>query len=175
MEYESWIRHLLDELGVPRWYGRDPFLPICPEATELVPAGLDMYGREQKLTPPAAESWTALRDAAARDGITLDLVSAYRSVPYQLQIVERKIAAGIPMESILRVSAAPGYSEHHTGRAIDLSTPGSDPLEEVFEQTDAFRWLSSNAAKFGWTMSYPRDNAYGIIYEPWHWAFAEAP
>jgi D-alanyl-D-alanine carboxypeptidase len=175
MEYESWIRHLLDELGVPRWYGHEPYLPICPEADELVPVGLDMYGREQRLTPRAAEAWAALRDAAARDGITLDLVSAFRSVPYQLQILERKIAAGIPMESILRVSAAPGYSEHHTGRAIDLSTPGSEALEEVFEQTDAFRWLTSHAARFGWTMSYPRDNAYGIIYEPWHWAFAEAP
>ncbi|HEX8361186.1 MAG TPA: M15 family metallopeptidase [Longimicrobium sp.] len=172
MRYEREVRAMLDELGIPAWYGRDPFLPECPEAAELVPVGRDMFGREQRLTPRAAEAWAAMREAAARDGIVLQLVSAFRTVEYQRGIIERKVAAGIPMDEILRVSAAPGYSEHHTGRAIDISTPGSDPLEEEFEHTDAFRWLVGNAERFGFALSYPRDNVYGIIYEPWHWTFS---
>ncbi len=161
----------MDELGVPSWYARDPYMPVCPEADELVSVGPDMFGREQSLTPAAAEAWGAMRDAAAREGIVLQLVSAFRTVEYQRGIIERKVAAGIPMDEILRVSAAPGYSEHHTGRAVDISTPGCDPLEEEFEHTGAFRWLARNAERFGFTLSYPRHNAYGIIYEPWHWAW----
>jgi D-alanyl-D-alanine carboxypeptidase len=172
MEYESRVRAMLDELGVPAWYGSDPYLPVCPEATELVSIGPDALGREQRLTPGAADAWAAMRDTAARDGIVLHLVSAFRTVEYQFGIIERKIAAGIPMDEILRVSAAPGYSEHHTGRAIDITTPGSEPLKEEFERTAAFRWLVRNAGRFGFAMSYPRDNPYGIIYEPWHWAWA---
>jgi D-alanyl-D-alanine carboxypeptidase len=174
MEYERRVRAMLDELGIPARYGSDPFLPVCPEATELVSNGLDMFGREQRLAPGAAEAWAAMRDAAARDGIVLQLVSAFRTVEYQRGIIERKIAAGIPMDEILRVSAAPGYSEHHTGCAIDITTPGSEPLEEAFEHTDAFRWLVRSAERFGFAMSYPRDNEYGIIYEPWHWALTAA-
>jgi D-alanyl-D-alanine carboxypeptidase len=170
MEYERQVRAMLEELGVPASYACDPYLPVCPEAAELVSVGPDMFGREQRLAPRAADAWAAMRDAAARDGIVLDLVSAYRTVEYQRGIIERKLAAGIPMDEILRVSAAPGYSEHHTGCAIDITTPGSEPLQEEFEHTDAFRWLVRNAERFGFAMSYPRGNAYGIIYEPWHWA-----
>lgn len=174
MEYERRVRAILDELGVPVWYGSDPWLPVCPEATELVRTEPDMFGREQRLAPMAADAWAAMRHAASHDGVVLDLVSAFRTVEYQRGIIERKIAAGIPIEEILRVSAAPGYSEHHTGRAIDISTPGSEPLQEEFESTDAFRWLARNAGRFGFAMSYPRGNEYGIIYEPWHWALSAA-
>ena len=75
------------------------------------------------------------------------------------------------IEDILRVNTAPGYSEHHTGRAVDIATPGSRPLTEEFEDTDAFRWLTARAVEFGFSMTYPRDNPWGIAYEPWHWAW----
>ena len=64
----------------------------------------------------------------------------------------------------------PGFSEHHTGRALDLSTPGSEPLSEAFDQTAAFDWLNTHARRFEFSMSYPRNNTTGINYEPWHWA-----
>ncbi len=102
--------------------------------------------------------------------IELLLVSAFRSVDYQRSIFDRKLAQGVPLDDILRVNAAPGYSEHHTGRAVDIATRGCPPLTEAFETTDAFEWLTRNAGRFGFEMSYPRDNPYGIAYEPWHWA-----
>jgi len=76
------------------------------------------------------------------------------------------------MDEILRVSAAPGYSEHHSGRALDLTTPGFAPVEEEFERSDAFAWLRRRAADFRFRLSYPRDNVHGIAYEPWHWCFS---
>lgn len=146
---------------------------LFPEASELVSVGLDIQGREQRLTPRAADAWNEIKAAAERDGETLQLVSAFRSVDYQQQIIERKLAAGQSWEQILRVSALPGYSEHHTGRTVDITTAGCEALTEEFEKTAAFRWLTNHAGEFGFTMTYPRGNTFGIAYEPWHWTFRE--
>ena len=69
------------------------------------------------------------------------------------------------------MNAPPGFSEHHSGRALDLSTEGFAPLEEAFERSEAFKWLCGNGGRFGFTLSYPRGNRYGIVYEPWHWLY----
>ena len=142
------------------------------EATELVSVGADIYGRDQKLTPYTASCWKAMHMRAQQQGVTLLLVSAFRSVNYQRQIWERKIAAGRSVQEILRVNAPPGYSEHHTGRAVDVTTSECPPVSEEFESTSAFAWLSAHAWTFGFCMTYPRHNQYGIIYEPWHWSIS---
>ena len=112
-----------------------------------------------------------MQAAAATDGISLLLVSGFRSIDYQARLFRKKIDAGQSLGDILAVNAAPGFSEHHTGRAIDIATPGSRPLTEEFEQSEAFQWLSGHAGQFGFSMSYPRDNAAGFVFEPWHWSF----
>lgn len=171
-DYEKRVARILQELGAPprpeSARGR-----IFHEAAELVSVGLDIYRREQKLTPEAAAAWQAMKAAAEGDGETLQLVSAFRSVDYQKQIIERKLSAGQSWEQILRVSALPGYSEHHTGRTIDVTTPGCKALTEEFENTSAFAWLRRLAGDFGFTMTYPRGNMFGVAYEPWHWTFQE--
>jgi len=144
-------------------------LPRQVEATKLVPVGLDVFGREQRLAPEAAEAWTSLCAAAARDGVRLLLVSGFRSVARQREIVQRKLAAGVPWTEILRVNAYPGHSEHHTGRAIDIGSPHSVHLNEQFETTPEFHWLVGQAGRFGFTLSYPRGGESGVGYEPWHW------
>jgi len=169
-------RHALIErafaLGVPRDYARRHRLRQIREPVRLVSIGLDIQQREQWLTPSAARAFTAMREAAARDEVELQVVSAFRSIAYQLGIIERKLQRGQTMDEILRVSAAPGYSEHHSGHALDLTAPGYAPVEEVFEQSGAFAWLSRNASRFGFGLSYPRGNRHGITYEPWHWCFS---
>lgn len=169
--YEKQIAKTLIELGIE---GRSAGGKLFREAIELVPVGCDIYGREQKLAPMAASAWQEMKAAAEREHVTLQLVSAFRSVAYQRQIIERKLAAGQTLDQILRVSAAPGYSEHHTGRAIDLTAPGCKPLTEEFEQTPAFAWLARRANSYGFSMTYPRNNPSGVIYEPWHWTLREA-
>jgi D-alanyl-D-alanine carboxypeptidase len=91
-------------------------------------------------------------------------------VDYQADLIRKKIAAGQQIADILEVNTAPGFSEHHTGRAVDIATPGSRPLTEDFENTEAFQWLTTEAARFGFSMTYPRENPWGISYEPWHWS-----
>lgn len=159
------------ELGVPANYGRRRALRLQQEPKKLVFVGYDAYGRPQWLAPRAASAWQQMRHAAALGQVELQLVSAFRSIAYQVGIIERKLARGQDMAQILEVSAAPGYSEHHTGRAIDVTTPGFASLEEEFEQSPAFRWLTHNAAKYGFSLSFPRGNRHGIAYEPWHWCW----
>ena len=167
------LRELHKELGIPVSYGLDTGLPIFVEPDELVDVGPNLVGRMQRLTPDAARQWHAMVEAAANIGIQLMIVSGFRSVEYQAGLIRSKIAAGQVIDDILTVNAAPGHSEHHTGRAIDIATPGSRPLTEEFESTNAYNWLESRAVEFGFSMSFPRDNPWGIAYEPWHWSMKE--
>ncbi|TAK39487.1 MAG: D-alanyl-D-alanine carboxypeptidase family protein [Lysobacteraceae bacterium] len=147
-------------------------LALVPEPAWLVLAGFDRYRRPTWLHPAAARGWQQLQSGALRDGVMLEAISGYRSHDYQLGIFERKLARGQSVAEILRVNAAPGFSEHHGGRAMDIGTPGEPPAEASFEATAAFAWLLENAAAHGFRLSYPRGNPHGIDYEPWHWAFA---
>lgn len=159
-------------LGVPRGHSRSRNLPRVREPRQLAFIGRDTQDRPQWLAPRAAKAWLRMREAAARDGVQLQVVSAFRSVEYQLGILKRKLERGQSIEQILRVSAAPGYSEHHSGRAVDITTPGFAALEEQFERSAAFAWLSTNAQSYNFRMSYPRGNPHGITYEPWHWCWS---
>lgn len=165
------IRALLDSLDVPLEALERRALVHCPEARVLEVAEVGADGREHRLAPEAAAAWRRMRDAAAADGVQMHIVSAFRSVERQAQIVRAKLDKGLPLEAILEVSAAPGFSEHHSGLAVDLGTPGQEPLTEAFEETAAFRWLTANAGAHGFRLSYPRGNSQGYAYEPWHWRY----
>lgn len=159
------------DLGIPASYGRERQLRQIAEPRTLRFVGFDIHQRAQWLTPRAAAAWLRMRQAAAAGQVELQLVSAFRSVEYQVGLIERKIARGFDMAQILAVSAAPGYSEHHSGRAVDITTPGFAALEEEFERSPAFRWLTHHAATFGFSLSFPRGNPHRIAYEPWHWCW----
>lgn len=146
-------------------------LAVVPEPGRLAWAGRDRFRRPLWLLAPAARAWRRLRETASGDGVVLQAISGYRSHAYQLGIVERKRARGLSLDAILAVNAAPGFSEHHSGRALDIGAPGEPPAEESFEHTEAFVWLQANAGRFGFRMSYPRHNPHGIVYEPWHWCW----
>jgi D-alanyl-D-alanine carboxypeptidase len=149
-------------------------MPRCEVAAEVTVAGLDPSGREVSLVPAAANAWRAMRAASEGEGVRLVLLSGFRSVERQSEIVGRKLEAGMPLEKVLRVNAYPGHSEHHTGRAVDLGAPGAAPLSEEFEHTPEFAWLKARAGSFGFSMTYPRSNVHGIVYEPWHWCMSDA-
>ncbi|WP_133499753.1 M15 family metallopeptidase [Cognatilysobacter terrigena] len=164
------IEHRLHALGLDAdAYSERTGLALVAEPAALRFAGFDRYRRPLWLRPAAARAWRTMHDAALREGIVLEAISGYRSHDYQLGIFERKLARGQTVDEILTVNAAPGYSEHHAGRALDIASPGEPPAEESFELTPAFEWLTANAGAYGFVMSYPRDNPHGIVYEPWHW------
>lgn len=163
----------LQALGIDENYSQRTGLPLIAEPGVLKYAGRDRYARPLWLTNTAAHRWPAMRAAAQREGVALEAISGYRSHAYQFGIFQRKRMRGLSVEEILRVNAAPGYSEHHSGNAIDIGTPGEPAAEESFENSTAFAWLTKHASDFGFVMSYPRHNPHGIVYEPWHWCLSD--
>ena len=143
--------------------------PKFMDATELMSVGRDYYGRDAFLHPLAAQAWLGLVAAANQDGVVLLLISAFRSIERQKQIIQKKRDRGLAWDEILRFSAFPGFSEHHTGCAVDIASRDCPDLIMDFEHTPEFRWLTAKADRFGFVMTYPRGNQFGVEFEPWHW------
>lgn len=171
--YVSRIAGICRTLGIPPGYATARGLPLQAEANEekLILLTINADGREVRLEPAAARAWQAMEAAAAGENIVLLPLSGFRSVARQTEIIREKLAAGQPLDEILRWVAAPGHSEHHTGCALDIGVPDEPPLAEGFADTPAFQWLARRAGEFGFRLSYPRDNPHGIAYEPWHWCW----
>lgn len=164
---QRWFEHL----GLPADYAvRHQLMPV-DECTLLMDVGHDIHQRPQSMHPEAAAAWQQLRQAANDEGIELQLVSAYRSFDYQAGLIQKKLDRGIALDDILQVSAAPGFSEHHTGRAIDITTPSATPLEQSFAQTSAYAWLKNHGKVYGFVESFGPNNPRGLIWEPWHWCY----
>ena len=170
-DFAARIAGILAELGIAEEVIAQRGLQLQVEPAELVGVSASADDRPFQLTLATCAAWRAMQTAAMRDSVTMALVSAYRSVERQREIVQTKLARGDSIADILTFVAPPGYSEHHTGRAIDIGTSEEDALEEVFETTPAFAWLRVHAGEYGFVMSYPRDNVQGFVYEPWHWCF----
>ena len=165
------IADLHQRLGIPADYATRTGLFQQRTPDDLVDIGVDVFDRPQRLRMEAANAWTGLVEAASSDGVTVQLVSAYRSLEYQVNLIQRKVEAGESIGQILTRIAAPGYSEHQGGCAVDVTSPGIDSLTEFFEETQTFRWLVASAVDHQFVLSYPRSNPYGVIYEPWHWCY----
>lgn len=167
--YRRRVQAALRELGIAPASIEARRLPLQNEAQRLVPVGLGTDGRDKLLAPKAAQSWLKMREAARRDGVELLLISGFRSLEFQATLIRNKLARGMSLDEVLKVNAPPGYSEHHTGQAVDIGCRDSEALDEAFETTPAFDWLRRRAGRFGFTLSYPRGNRDGFLYEPWHW------
>ncbi|MEO8000354.1 MAG: M15 family metallopeptidase [Arenimonas sp.] len=165
------VQAMLDFLGVSDEYGNQHDLILTPEPSTLSFAGFDRYQRPLWMQENAGKAWLAMQYAALMNGVRLEAISGYRGHAYQFGIFKRKLARGQSVQEILKVNAAPGFSEHHSGRAIDIGTPNEPAAEESFENTTAFAWLKDHAPGFGFRLSYPRNNPHDIVYEPWHWYF----
>lgn len=156
-------------LGVPVHYVRRG-LPFHAEAHETVGVACGLGGAVHHMTPQTREQWVRMKVAAEQAGVPLAVRWAFRSLEDQAVLIRKHLRRGKPIDELLTWIAAPGYSEHHSGCALDFEPI---PCGMPFEQTAAFAWLCENAAAYGFTLSYPRDNDYGLVYEPWHWCFHE--
>lgn len=126
------------------------------------------------LRKAAAKPYRAMVAAARADGVILVPISGFRSIGEQQHIFfDVKEQRGQAASKRAEVSAPPGYSEHHTGYAVDIGD-GNVPATNLnlnFENTGAFKWLQTNATRFNFEMSFPRNNSQGVSYEPWHWRY----
>ena len=149
-----------------RILGHLPYAEITKEKLVLIEPNIEVH-------IDMRDSLLKMRDEAKKDGIYLVFLSGYRSINLQNEIFySLKSFRNQEAAERARVSAPPGYSEHSTGFAIDIgdATQRETDFETEFENTDAFKWLIKNAAKFHFKLSFTKDNKF-IDYEPWHWRY----
>ena len=149
-----------------RILGHLPYKEISEEKLVLIEPNIEVHIDMQ-------ESLLNMREEARKDGVYLVFLSGYRSINLQNDIFySLKSIRNQDAVERARVSAPPGYSEHSTGFAIDIgdATRRETDFETEFENTNAFKWLVKNAAKFHFKLSFNKNNKY-IDYEPWHWRF----
>ena len=140
------------------------------ESCNLVSINTQQHS-DLRLDSTAAVAFLEMEKDAKKDSIKFIIASAFRSVDRQSGIISRKLNRGIPIGSILKENTLPGYSQHHSGRAIDFISEGASGLSVAFDQTKTFKWLVKNANKYGFYLSYPENNEDGIMYEPLHWMY----
>ena len=149
-----------------RILGHLPYAEIPKEKLVLIEPNIEVH-------IDMRDSLLKIRNEAKKDGIYLVFLSGFRSIKLQNEIFySLKSFRNQDAVERARVSAPPGYSEHSTGFAIDIgdATQRETDFENEFENTDAFRWLKNNAAKFHFKLSFKKNNKY-IDYEPWHWRY----
>lgn len=118
----------------------------------------------------AAKALEKMFAGAEEDGIYLAGVSAYRSQKTQTTLYNRYVEKD-GEEMARTYSAVPGYSEHQTGLAIDISgSDGKCAAESCFGGTKEAEWLAQHAAEYGFIIRYPegKQDITGYKYEPWH-------
>jgi D-alanyl-D-alanine carboxypeptidase len=145
-------------------------MPSGYEPDDLVTLQAGLYRLDQsgiRLRKMAADALQEMAAAAAKDGITFAIGSAYRSAAYQAQVYERAVNAS-GKETADRESAQSGKSQHQLGLVVDFS-----PIDDAFAATPASKWLLENASRFGWSLSFPDgyEEVTGYRWESWHYRF----
>jgi len=119
------------------------------------------------LRPEAFDALNRLGAAAKADGVTLTVSSTYRSYEYQKNLFDYWVRVD-GLEEAERESARAGTSQHQLGMAMDFA-----PVDDAFDQTEAGQWVYKNAARFGWSLSFPKmyEDVTGYRWESWHFRY----
>ncbi len=160
------------EFDVPVSDGNDPYvivnkffkLPVsfCPDSlTEA--DGCPMR-------PETAKAYLNMKKAAADAGLSIHVVSAYRSIQEQQALYDKHLETET-VEIADQTCARACYSEHHTGMAIDLE--GSVPGARNISKTKEASWLKENCHQYGFILRYLPETVEitGYISEPWHFRY----
>ena len=151
--------------GSPTVSTRSPSRPMHIRDILIVNKSLPLpssYG--SGLRPELTRAFAKMRDAAARDGVSLWIISGFRSYASQKAVYAAKIRQ-YGFATAEKRSARPGHSEHQTGLAIDVNS-----ISQSWGDTRAGRWVAKNAHRYGFIVRYPKGKTSitGYAYEPWH-------
>jgi D-alanyl-D-alanine carboxypeptidase len=149
-------------------------LPSGYEPSDLVPLHNGAYRVNRSglsLRREAEAALAEMAEAARAEGVTLVASSSYRSEAYQKEVYERNVRQS-GQETADRESSRPGRSQHQTGLALDFGS-----ITDEFAQTAAGKWLLQNAARFGFSLSFPDgyEQVTGYRWESWHYRYVGRP
>ncbi len=157
----------------------DPLLVLVndaaplPEDWQVTPAFIGDETVDQR----CYSDLDAMFQAAQEENVWLWVASGYRSVEDQEEVLQREITLHMSQdgmtreeaqETSLKTIARPGYSEHHTGLAVDLND-----VSDNFEATEEYKWLKAHAPEYGFVQRYRSDKVdkTGIDNESWHYRY----
>lgn len=138
----------------------------APSSTTLINAEYTLNNKEVKVLSEVKPKLEGMILAAK--SINIVVHSGYRSFNEQKGL-KSAYSKTYGISKANQFSADQGYSEHQLGTAIDI-TDGKSGLAISFDKTETFKWLSDNAHKYGFILSYNKNNTY-YQYEPWHWRY----
>ena len=151
-----------------RWCGKKIDSTLIPVYEEFGLIDKQFCFEETKIyiRKEAQLAYEKMAHAAKDDSVELIVKSGFRSTGYQKQLIRKRLREGESFQYIITYVAPPGYSEHHTGLAVDLTSPG-----DKYSNSRAYSWLKKNASKFSFIESYPKGNNTLKTWEPWHWFY----
>jgi D-alanyl-D-alanine carboxypeptidase len=157
---------------VPEPWAGNRLFPTSRNLDELkkIPEEYTHAGSEIYIFAEAYPAMLEMLEQARLDGVELKVESAYRSILYQTRIFVRMLEQGRTFDDIVRYVAPPGYSQHMLGTALDFY-----PSNWEFAETEQYRWLQENGAKFGFEETYSENNRYRMPWEAWHWNYIGEP
>lgn len=127
---------------------------------------------DKKAVSIQSDVWPHLQtliDDAKKNNITIYVSSGYRSFAEQKALKgDYRVVYGAGTAN--QFSADQGYSEHQLGTTVDFITPGLGGQLDGFDATPSYQWLLANAYRYGFILSYPKNNQY-YVFEPWHWRY----
>ena len=142
-------------------------------SNDFIPDNLvlvDGYSKENMyLVKECKDAFINMARIAELEGFNIRAISTYRTIDYQKNLFENYVKKD-GIKKAETYSARAGYSEHHTGLAIDIDNIKMSYND--FENTEEFNWMQNNAYKYGFILRYPKDSSItGYIYEPWHYRY----
>lgn len=140
---------------------------------DYVPKNLVDIENGKQATEATAKAFKEMKENAAIEGLNINVVSAYRSIDYQKNLYKQYVKRD-GKELADTYSARAGYSEHHTGRALDIAA--EDMNMNNFGNTEEYKWVSENCWKYGFIVRYTEQNKNitGYQSEPWHITYVGA-
>lgn len=147
-----------------------PLQPKDYVPADLVKPAVATRIGDAKVRQVTAAALQTMFAAAAQNKTPLKISSAYRSYSYQVGLYDGYVKSQGQMVADSQ-SARPGFSEHQTGMAADLSPlDGTCSVQKCFADTPAGKWLTANAYRYGFIIRYPAGLTAitGYDYEPWH-------
>lgn len=157
------------EYPVPeRWCGKKLEKLNLADSKKLakLPKDLSLDSSKIYVTLETKKALVKMAGSAQKSGINFIVDSGFRSIWYQREIIRRRMQKGENYEKLITFVAPPGYSEHHTGRAVDFV-----PSEARFAFTKTYKWLKENAAEFGFYETFSVDTTGTTPWESWHWVY----
>jgi len=153
-------------------YSKIFFLSDNYAPARLVEIPLEYRYTEKKplqIIPDVLPYLEKMLDQAKTDKVDLYVDSAYRSFASQ-QALKGQYSVTYGAGTANSFSADQGYSEHQLGTTVDLITTGTGGQLNGFDTKPAYAWMQENAYRYGFVLSYPKNNGF-FIFEPWHWRF----